>query len=75
MKRNIMLATAEDANRFVNAANHFSGNIDLKIGSRILDAKSILGVLTMAVGKNGELCIMGGEDDCAALDEILSFCN
>ncbi|MDO5409998.1 MAG: HPr family phosphocarrier protein [Lachnospiraceae bacterium] len=75
MKKLINLANVEEANRFVNLANHFSGNIDLKVGSHILDAKSLLGVISMAVGKTGELFIMGGEEDPSALSDILAFCE
>ena len=75
MKRNINLSTVEEANRFVYAANRFAGDLDIKIGRYTLDAKSLMGVLSMAVGRMGELNIIGGEDDQSALDEILAFCR
>ncbi|MGN0294527.1 MAG: HPr family phosphocarrier protein [Lachnospiraceae bacterium] len=75
MKRNINLSTIEEANRFVYAANRFAGDIDIKIGRYTLDAKSLMGVLSMAVGRTGELNIIGGEEDQSALDELLAFCN
>lgn len=46
-KFNIMLNTAEDAQEFVNAASQCDFDIDLYSGSVALDAKSLLGVLTM----------------------------
>lgn len=73
--KNINLKTVDDAKRFVNAANHFSGDINIKIGRYTLDAKSIMGVLSMAVGRTGLLQIIGGEDDDHALNEVLSFCR
>lgn len=75
MKRSINLATVEDASRFVNLASHFSGNLDLKVGSRVMDAKSLLSVVSMAVGKTGELMIIGGEEDLSTLNQILAFCE
>lgn len=75
MKRNINLSTIEEANRFVYAANRFAGDIDIKIGRYTLDAKSLMGVLSMAVGRTGELNIISGEEDESALNELLAFCN
>lgn len=74
MKKNINLTTVEEANRFVYVANRFAGDIDIKIGRYTLDAKSLMGVLSMAVGKIGELHIIGGEEDQSTLNELLSFC-
>lgn len=76
MKKMINLASAEEASRFVNVANRFSGDIDIKIGRYTLDAKSLLGVLSMAVGRTGQLEIIGGEEeeDQATLNQIMEFC-
>ena len=46
-KFTIMLNSAEDAQEFVNAASQCNFDIDLYSGSIALDAKSLLGVLTM----------------------------
>jgi phosphocarrier protein HPr len=46
-KFNIMLNSAEEAQEFVNAASQCNFDIDLYSGSVALDAKSLLGVLTM----------------------------
>lgn len=74
--KTINLTNKEEASRFVNLANHFSGNIDIKIGRYTLDAKSMLGVLSMAVGKTGELMIIGGEEeDQSTLNQLLAFCE
>lgn len=74
MKKNINLSTVEEANRFVYVANRFTGDIDIKIGRYTLDAKSLMGVLSMAVGKIGEMQIIGGEEDQETLNELLAFC-
>lgn len=75
MKKSINLSTVEEANRFVYVANRFNGDLDIKIGRYTLDAKSLMGVLSMAVGRTGELNIIGGEEDQSTLNELLAFCN
>ncbi|MDD6666980.1 MAG: HPr family phosphocarrier protein [Lachnospiraceae bacterium] len=54
-KFNIMLNTVEDAEEFVNAAAKCDFEIDLYGGSVALDAKSLLGVLTMGIKRDLEV--------------------
>lgn len=47
----IKLYTAEDANNFVKIADKFSCDIDMMCGRYLIDAKSILGILSLALPK------------------------
>ena len=62
-KFNIRLNSAEDAEEFVNAASQCDFEIDLYSGSVALDAKSLLGVLTM--GTNRVLEVVAQKNDPA----------
>jgi len=46
-KFTIMLNSPEDAQEFVNAASRCDYDIDLESGAVAIDAKSLLGVITM----------------------------
>ena len=63
---------ARPAALFVQLANKFDSKITVKKGEdAVTDAKSILGVLTLAAGYGSEILIrVEGEDAQTALDEI-----
>lgn len=42
---------------FVNTVNQFDCDADLKLGSHIVDAKSLLGVMTLAIAHTVELIL------------------
>lgn len=59
---------------FVNHVSKFDFDVDVKYGSCIVDAKSILGVLSIAVSKTVE--VIFHSDDCKIqLDEMLSIAS
>lgn len=43
--------TLEEIKEFVRQANRASGEVDVCLGSRIVDGKSLLGVLSLGTGK------------------------
>ncbi|MEG0963171.1 MAG: HPr family phosphocarrier protein [Lachnospiraceae bacterium] len=63
----ICLNSTQDAVDFVKCVDQYSCSMDLCCGSCVVDAKSIMGVLGMAVGKKSRLCIY---EDC--VDEIVT---
>ena len=57
----VVLNSPEEVKEFVKAASQCDAEIDLKSGSIYLDAKSLLGVLSMGIKK--ELKVMCVKDD------------
>lgn len=47
---------------FVNILSHYDCDADIKYGSRMVDAKSVLGVLYLAVSRTVELILHIDED-------------
>ena len=64
---------ADQIINFVSIMNRFDFDADVKWGSRMVDAKSIVGVLSLAKSKTVEL-ILHTEDGCEKLmEEIAPF--
>ena len=63
---NIYLNTPEDAINFVSTVSKVPYEADLSYGHCMVDAKSILGVLGMAVRKKAKLTIYGEKN----MDEV-----
>ena len=51
----IYLKTPEDAENFVQTMRQFEGEYDLTLGSVTVDAKSILGVFALGIGKENAI--------------------
>jgi len=67
---------ARAATKLVNCASGFDADVSLKRGAREVNAKSIMGVLTLAASIGTELTIMtNGSDEDAALEAILALVN
>ena len=63
---------ADQIINFVRIINQYEYDVDVKCGSRIVDAKSIVGVLSLARSKDLELILH--TDECGdLLDEIAPF--
>lgn len=60
----------DDIVDFVNIVSRFDCDVDLKCGSYIVDAKSIMGVFTLKSGRNLEMMIH--EDNNKELIECVS---
>ena len=67
---------ARAASRLVNCASGFAANIEIVRGTRSVNAKSIMGVLTLAAAIGTELVIKAdGPDDQQAVDALLALFN
>ena len=68
----IKLPLAENVKAFVNVVNHYPYDMDLRAGRYVVDAKSILGILSLDLAKPITLEVYA--DDCADLmEEIKPF--
>lgn len=62
---------ARAATRLVNCASAFDAEVTLVRGTRRVNGKSIMGVLTLAAGRGTELQIESdGPDESAALEAV-----
>lgn len=69
---------ARNAAAFVQAASAFSSQMLIEKGNKKVNAKSIMGVLSLGVGKGDTIhLIVSGEDEQAALATMqdLADCN
>ena len=63
---------ADQIINFVRIVNRYSYDADVKCGSRVVDAKSVVGVLSLAKSKTVELILHTDECD-ALLEEIAPY--
>ena len=69
---NIKLSLAQNVKAFVNIANRYSYDIDLRVGRHVVDGKSILGIFSLDLSKTITLEVY--EDNCDDLmEEIKPF--
>ena len=62
---------ARAAARFVHTASAFTALVRVGRGSRVVDGKSIMGVLLLAAAKGSDITITAeGPDEAAALDAL-----
>lgn len=66
----IRLETEQDVLRFVEKMNRYNFDIDVVFGHCIIDAKSILGVLGLGLGK--ELKIVAHTEEAGELENDLN---
>ena len=65
---------ARAASRLVNCASGFASEIEIVRGTRSVNAKSIMGVLTLAAGLGTELVVQAnGQDEQQAVDAIAAL--
>ena len=64
---NIKLSLAENVKTFVNMVNRYPYDMDLRAGRHVVDAKSILGIISLDLSKPITLEIYA--DDC---DDMMS---
>ena len=62
----VMFHSMEEAQKFVLSIENYPFNVDLQIGRRVIDGKSILGILGFVLHQMLELHVH--TDDYAALD-------
>lgn len=58
--------------QFVNIVEHYDSDIDLRHGRIVVDAKSLLGVLSLGIEKRLELQVL--DETCNGLLEKIDFC-
>jgi phosphocarrier protein len=69
--RNQLGMHARAAARFVHAASAFESHIRVGRGSRVMDGKSIMGVLLLAAARGSAITISAdGADEVQALDAL-----
>ena len=65
---------ARAASRLVNCASGFAADIEIARGARAVNAKSIMGVLTLAAAIGAELEIRAdGADERAAIEALVAL--
>jgi phosphocarrier protein len=69
--RNPLGMHARAAARFVHTASAFDSRVRVGRGGRVMDGKSIMGVLLLAAAKGSDITISTeGADEAAALDAL-----
>ena len=53
----VKLPTLEDMNSFVNICSQFEEDIDYRIGRYIVDAKSVMGIISTTLGREANVTI------------------
>lgn len=67
---------ARPANQFVQTAKSFECDITIKKGDNTVDAKSILGILTLGAGKGAQVEIKAdGKDEKQAIKALSELIN
>lgn len=59
----VMLRKTEDVLNFVKIVSGFDGDVDLKSGSIIIDAKSLMGAIAMTGSRTLEMVVHSTECD------------
>lgn len=61
-KMNLRFQDANQVISFVNIINEYPYNADIQYGSCVVDAKSLMGVLSIAIAKTVELVIYADDE-------------
>ncbi len=67
----ININSIEKVNKLVTILNQHEGNFDIVEGSYIIDAKSVMGIMTMDLSRPKKLVAMN--DESLALQDISEF--
>lgn len=67
----VNIDSVEKVTKFVSILNQHEGHFDMVEGSYIIDAKSLMGIMTMDLSKPKKLVVIGDEHD--ALEDISEF--
>ena len=68
----IKLSTIEEVRKFVNIVCAFDGDVDLKSGRYIIDAKSIMGIFSLDLSKPIDLCIHADESTITPIMDVVN---
>lgn len=74
-RRYITFQNTQQIVHFVNLVSQLDFDVDIKYGSRIVDAKSILGVLSLASCKTVEVIFHSITDYHSQMDELLKYAS
>ena len=66
----VFLRKAEDVLNFVKIVSGFEGDVDLKSGSIVIDAKSLMGAIAMTGSRTLEMVVHSTE--CAECDKLVN---
>lgn len=67
---------ARAATKLVNCASRYEAEVNVVRGTRVVNAKSIMGVLTLAASRGTELVIEAdGPDASDAVDALIALIN
>ncbi|MBM7571059.1 HPr family phosphocarrier protein [Aquibacillus albus] len=65
---------ARPAAEFVRRANNFTSELFIEKGEKRINAKSIMGLMSLAIASGEEITIIAdGADDQVAIDELSNF--
>ena len=65
---------ARAAAKFVHVATRFVSQIRVTRGAKVMDGKSIMGILLLAAGRGATLTISAeGADEASAVDALVGF--
>jgi phosphocarrier protein HPr len=72
--RNRLGLHARAAARFVHTASRFRSRVQVGRNGRMMDGKSILGILLLSAGQGAQILLTAdGEDEQAALDSLVAL--
>ena len=74
--RRVVFDSIEDCRKYLRYAESFPYDLDLCYGSRVVDGKSILGILSFGMMKKLDLVLH--TEDCCAIEKLMeniSFCS
>lgn len=63
IEKSIYLKNGQDVEKLVEIVSRYPYDMDLSVGNFMVDAKSILGVLEIGVGRDLKLCINADNAD------------
>lgn len=67
---------ARAAAKFVALASRFSSDVEVAKQDRVINGKSIMGIMMLAASKGSELeLIISGEDEVEARDALITLIN
>lgn len=65
---------ARPAAIFVETADRFSSEVELEFDGIVINAKSIIGVLSLGIGKGDKVLLrIDGDDELEAMDKLLEM--
>lgn len=68
----VYLGTIETVKEFVSIVAHFNGDVELKSGKYIIDAKSIMGIFSLDLSKKLLLNLENPtEEELASIDKFI----